>query len=72
MQIQDSGTGIPPEALKSIFDPLFTTKSKGVGLGLSIVKNFVEKHNGTVEVYSEAEIGTKFTVKFPLIQAETT
>jgi PAS domain S-box-containing protein len=72
VQIQDSGTGISPEALESIFNPLFTTKSKGVGLGLSIVKTFVEKHNGTVEVYSEAGKGTTFTVRLPIIQEETT
>jgi two-component system NtrC family sensor kinase len=72
VQILDSGTGISPEELESIFDPLFTTKAKGVGLGLTIVKTFVEKHNGTVEVCSEAEKGTAFTVKLPLIQEETT
>jgi signal transduction histidine kinase len=72
VQVQDSGTGISPEALENIFDPLFTTKSKGVGLGLTIVKTFVEKHNGLVEVSSEVEKGTTFTVKLPIIQEETT
>lgn len=71
IKIQDSGRGIPPEKLENIFEPLFTTKSKGVGLGLSIVKTFVEKHNGTIEVESGEGKGSTFTIKLPVKQEET-
>lgn len=67
LKIQDTGTGIKSEEVENIFEPLFTTKSKGVGLGLSIVKTFIEKHNATVEVESEVGKGTTFTIKFPQV-----
>ncbi len=65
VEMRDDGVGIAREKNKNIFEPLYTTKSKGVGLGLSIVKTFVEKHNGTIEVESEKGKGTSFTVKLP-------
>jgi PAS domain S-box-containing protein len=66
---EDNGTGIAKENLNKIFEPLFSTKTKGIGLGLSICKMFVEKHGGTIEVSSEIGKGSTFTVKLPLKKA---
>jgi len=65
VQFNDTGSGIPQEKLEKIFDPLFTTKSKGVGLGLTIVKNLIEKHDGTIEVESKPGKGSSFKVILP-------
>lgn len=61
----DRGEGIPPESLDRIFDPFFTSKSNGVGLGLSVSKKIVEAHDGRIEVESELGEGTRFSVVFP-------
>ena len=66
ISISDTGHGIAEEDLDKIFEPLFTTKAKGVGLGLSIAKNFIEKHGGTIAVESEVDRGTTFTVRLPI------
>jgi signal transduction histidine kinase len=63
VKIKDSGFGINDEIIKNIYEPLYTTKVKGVGLGLSIVKEIVELHNGTIDVSSKVGIGTEFTIK---------
>ncbi len=67
MQVEDTGTGIPPGILEKIFDPFFTTKEmgKGTGLGLSTSLAIVKSHGGFVRVYSEMGKGTKFKVYFP-------
>jgi PAS domain S-box-containing protein len=62
----DTGGGIPEENLEKIFDPLFTTKAKGIGLGLPLAKNLVEGHGGSIEVSSEVGVGSTFTVRLPL------
>ena len=54
------------ETLSHIFDPLFTTKFKGIGLGLSIVKEIIDAHFGTIKVESEEGKGTEFTIKLPM------
>lgn len=59
----DTGRGIREDVLKKIWAPLFTTKAKGMGLGLSICKRIVEAHGGTISVRSEVGKGTTFTVK---------
>jgi len=64
--IKDTGPGISAEDTEKIFEPLFTTKAKGVGLGLSIVKTFVEKHRGTIQVESGHGKGTTFLITLPL------
>jgi len=64
INIQDNGRGIPSEVLHRIFVPTFTTRSSGMGLGLSMVKTIVEDHNGTISVASEVGKGTVFTMKF--------
>lgn len=64
--ISDTGEGIPAENLEMLFQPLFTTKKDGTGLGLIIVKNLTEANGGKVEVYSEAGKGTTFSLSFPV------
>ncbi len=63
---KDNGCGIPPENLEKIYEPLFTTKPKGIGLGLAISRRLVEQNGGKVEVASRPGEGTTFTVKLPL------
>jgi two-component system cell cycle sensor histidine kinase/response regulator CckA len=61
----DTGTGIPEENLLKVFEPLFTTKAKGIGLGLALVKTLIEAHGGTLAVESELGQGTTFSVGLP-------
>lgn len=65
LTITDSGPGIPKEYIDKIFDPFFTMKKEGKGLGLSIVKNVIEKSGGKIEVESISEIGTTFRIYIP-------
>ena len=62
----DAGVGIPKQNLKKLFEPLFTTKAKGIGLGLAVTKTLVEGHGGTIEVESEVGKGSTFTVRLPI------
>jgi signal transduction histidine kinase len=64
--IEDTGPGIPPENLTHIFEPLFSTKSFGTGLGLPTVRQIVNQHGGTIAVDSEVGRGTCVTVRLPL------
>jgi PAS domain S-box-containing protein len=66
MTFADTGVGIPQEKMKKIFEPLFTTKAKGIGLGLALAKLLIEAHGGTIEVKSEVDKGTTFTVSLPV------
>jgi signal transduction histidine kinase len=66
IMFQDNGCGIAPENLDKIFEPLFTTKPKGIGLGLAISRRLVEQNGGKIEVASQVGQGTTFTVKLPL------
>ena len=61
----DTGVGIHPEVLAQLFTPLFTTKVKGMGLGLSIVKRLVEAHHGEITVSSTVGEGSSFTIHLP-------
>ena len=61
--VKDTGAGIPAEELYRIFEPFYTTKPRGLGLGLVNVKNIVEAHGGTVRVESEVGIGTTFFIR---------
>ena len=64
--IADSGAGITPENMARLFEPLFTTKDIGVGLGLAICRGFVEGCGGSIDVQSEVDKGTTFTVSLPV------
>jgi signal transduction histidine kinase len=63
----DTGPGISKENLSKIFQPLFTTRAKGMGFGLSMTKMIVEKHHGAIHVKSEQGKGATFTVRLPVI-----
>ena len=66
----DTGKGIPEENLNKLFEPLFTTKSKGIGLGLALTRTLVEGHGGTIEVVSAVGEGSTFTVRLPTDREE--
>ncbi|MFC1962376.1 ATP-binding protein [Chloroflexota bacterium] len=66
VSFEDNGCGIPQENLGKIFEPLFTTKPKGIGLGLAITRRLVEQNRGKIEVASEVAKGTLFTIRLPL------
>lgn len=63
--VQDEGDGIPGDIIDKIFNPFFTTKQKGTGLGLHIVKNIIEAHQGSIAVESRPHFGTTFTILLP-------
>jgi C4-dicarboxylate-specific signal transduction histidine kinase len=65
--IRDNGEGIPPENLPKIFDPFFTSKDvgEGMGLGLSICYRIMQQHGGSIEVRSEPGVYSEFTLRFP-------
>jgi len=66
LEIEDTGKGIPDEELKNLFIPFYTTKPKGSGLGLAVSKKIIADHKGTIEVQSQVNVGTKFTIVLPL------
>jgi signal transduction histidine kinase len=70
LSIHDSGIGIPPEDLKRLFDPFFSTKEGGIGLGLSIAHRIVDQHHGKIEVESAPGEGTSFHIWLPMSQEE--
>jgi signal transduction histidine kinase len=65
LAVQDDGPGIPPEQLKRVFEPFFSTKFSGTGLGLAIARSLVEQHGGTLQVDSEVGKGTNFYLILP-------
>jgi signal transduction histidine kinase len=67
--VSDTGPGIPPEDLKKVFEPLFTTKANGMGIGLSIVRTIVEAHNGHIVAENRDSGGAMFRITLPLAKA---
>ena len=66
ISVTDTGTGIAPENRPRIFEPYFTTKPKGFGLGLAITSRIIETHGGTINVFSEAGQGCRFQIVLPV------
>jgi signal transduction histidine kinase len=68
IEVRDDGVGMPPEILANMFEPFFTTKERGrgLGLGLAISRNIVERHQGKIEVSSELGKGTTFKITLPV------
>jgi signal transduction histidine kinase len=64
--ISDTGKGIPKDKIKYIFDPFFTSKIYGPGLGLTFTQRIIQEHNGTISVESEPGKGATFTIRLPL------
>lgn len=65
LEVADDGVGIPIDRMERIFDPFYTTRSGGTGLGLANVERIVRAHNGEVSVQSKEGEGTCFTLRFP-------
>jgi PAS domain S-box-containing protein len=70
VNFKDEGPGIAPENLKRVFEPLFSTKTVGIGMGLTVCKAFVESCNGTIEVESEPGKGATFTITLRAVSSE--
>jgi len=66
VSFQDTGIGIPEDVKAKMFSPLFTTREKGVGLGLAVTKRLIESHKGEIKVFSKVGEGTTLTVELPL------
>jgi signal transduction histidine kinase len=66
IQITDTGLGIPDKELPMVFEPLFTTKAKGIGLGLALSKQIVKMHEGDIEAESRVGVGATFVVRLPI------
>jgi two-component system NtrC family sensor kinase len=66
--VTDSGDGIPPEVIDRIWEPFYTTKTSGTGLGLSVTRRIVREHGGAMEVDSAPGRGTTFIIVLPIHQ----
>ena len=66
IDINDNGMGISKEIKPKIFEPNFTTKTSGMGLGLGMVKNLVNSYGGTISFKSKIKLGTSFLISFPI------
>ncbi len=71
LAVQDTGIGIPPENMANLFEPLFSTKTIGIGLGLAVSQKLVEANDGRIEVESEPGAGTTFTIYLPILPMKT-
>jgi signal transduction histidine kinase len=67
IHVTDTGVGIPQDVMKRIFEPFFTTNKQGFGVGLSIVKQIVTAHNGAIDVESQPNMGTTFSIRLPIL-----
>ncbi len=65
VKISDNGPGIPGKDLKDIFEPFYTTKAQGIGLGLAIALKIIEQHDGSITVKSQMGVGTSFEILIP-------
>ena len=68
--VSDTGEGMSEDTISKIFDPFYTTKDNGNGLGLAITHGIIEQHNGTIDVASQSGRGTTFTIKLPITPGE--
>ncbi|GMT49571.1 MAG: hypothetical protein IEMM0008_1110 [bacterium] len=66
LTISDNGCGIPNDLLGRVFDPFYTSKKGGTGIGLYIVHEIIKKHHGSVKVFSEVDLGTVVTIRLPI------
>lgn len=67
IHLMDTGAGIPPHLLKRIFEPFYTTKSKGTGLGMMITNKIITEHMGSITLRSQEQVGTEISITFPLL-----
>lgn len=64
-EVEDAGRGVPPEFLKNIFDPFFSTRERGLGLGLALCKRIIEEHRGRIEAFNGNGTGAVFRITLP-------
>jgi two-component system NtrC family sensor kinase len=65
IEFSDTGHGIVPENLEKLFQPFFTTRAKGIGLGLAVSKKIIDQHKGKIQINSDLGKGTTFTISLP-------
>lgn len=70
LTVEDDGVGMDEETLSQIFEPFYTTRPEGRGLGLSAVKSIIQNHNGQIQVDSEPEVGSSFRLYLPVVKVE--
>ena len=70
LEFDDEGEGIPTEILDKIWDPFFTTKETGTGLGLGLVKNIIESHGGVIRIENRPARGVRISVDLPVKREE--
>jgi len=66
INFDDEGRGIDDSVIEKIWDPFFTTKEMGTGLGLGIVKNIIESHGGSIQILNLEQVGARVTVELPV------
>jgi len=66
VEVRDTGPGLSPDEIAKIFEPFYTTKSNGTGLGLAVSYGIIQQHGGRIDVNSTAGVGTTFTVRLPI------
>jgi two-component system nitrogen regulation sensor histidine kinase NtrY len=66
LEVADNGCGLPPDSRTKIFEPYFSTKENGTGLGLTIVSQIIEDHRGYIRAWPNEPTGTRFTIEFPV------
>lgn len=71
IQFKDDGAGIPPDQIDRIFDPFYSTKPTGTGLGLFVTYGIIQGHHGSIEVESKVNAGTTFTIALPICEPVT-
>ena len=67
LSVSDGGPGIPQDKLKDVFEPFFTSKAEGMGMGLSIARTIVEAHNGRISAENQREGGALFRIRLPVV-----
>ena len=65
--VSDNGCGIVPEAMDKVFVPFFTTKQGGSGIGLSVCRQIMNRHGGSISLDSQVEKGSSFVLRFPIV-----
>ncbi|WP_167590509.1 ATP-binding protein [Oceanidesulfovibrio indonesiensis] len=71
IEVEDTGPGIDPDVYEQIFDPYYTTKPRGQGLGLAVVRKVAEAHGGRVDIHSTPDAGSRFTLVLPTTRSES-
>lgn len=69
INLKDTGCGIPSYVLERMFEPFYTTKTKGTGLGMMIINKIIQDHHGTIKIESQEEVGTEILLSFPIVQS---